>query len=92
MAIRKKPCTEAIVTARTELPPAYCHLHALLETIRSLQSHEDDLCTILAEIRRRGTISPRLERQVETLLDELPAVRLHAEMDACFAALEGVAA
>jgi hypothetical protein len=92
MATRKKPCTEAIVTARIGLPPVYYRLHALLESIRSLQSHEDELCTMLAGMQRSGRIGPRLERQIEALLHDLPALRLNAEMDACFAALEEAAA
>ena len=38
MATRKKPCTEATVTARRGLPPAYYQLHALLETLRALRT------------------------------------------------------
>jgi hypothetical protein len=92
MATRKKPCVEATATARPGLPPVYYRLHALLESIRSLQSHEDELCTTLAEIQRSGRTGVRLQREIEVLLHGLPAMRLHAEMDACFAALEEAAA
>jgi hypothetical protein len=50
------------------------------------------LCTTLAEIQRSGRTGVRLQREIEVLLHGLPAMRLHAEMDACFAALEEAAA
>ena len=92
MATRKKPCTEAIATAQRGLPPAYYELHALLETIRALQCYEDDLCTLVGEIRRSGKMGAGVRRELLKTLHSMPAMSLHAELNACFAALEEAAA
>jgi hypothetical protein len=70
----------------------YYNLHALLETIRAMQCYEDDLCTLLAEIQRSGKLGPGVRRELTNTLQSIPAMRLEAEMDACFDALEEAAA
>ena len=92
MATRKKPCTEATATARRGLPPAYYQLHALLETLRALQCCEDDLCTLLAGIQRSGRLNASLRRDLLHALHNMRVMSLHAELDACLAALEEAAA
>ena len=92
MATRKKPCTEATATAQRGLPSSYYQLHALLQTIHALQCHEDDLCTLLAEIQRSRKVGAGVRRELLKVLHSMPAMSLHAELDACFAALEEAAA
>ena len=92
MATRKKPCSEASDTAQPGLPTAYYQVHALLETVRAMQCCEDDLCTLVAEIRRSGKLGAGVRRELLKVLHSIPVMNLHAEMDACFAALEEAAA
>ncbi|HEY4008833.1 MAG TPA: hypothetical protein VGM11_01695 [Acidobacteriaceae bacterium] len=92
MVTRKKPCTEADSTVERGLPPAYYQLHALIETLRALQCNEDELCALLAHIRRNGKVGSGVRREIVALLHSIPAMRLHAEMDACFEVLEEAAA
>ena len=92
MATRKKPCNQANVSTRSGLPQAYYRLHALLETVRAMQCCEDDLCTLVAEIRRSGKVGPGMRRDLLKTLQGIPAMSLQAEMDACFEALEEAAA
>jgi hypothetical protein len=92
MATRKKPCTEAIATAQRGLPPAYYQLHALLETVRAMQCYEDDLCMLVGQIQHSGKVGAGVRRELLKTLHSMPAMSLHAELDACFAALEEVAA
>jgi hypothetical protein len=92
MAKSKKPCAEATAAPRRGLPPAYYNLHALLETVRSMQCYEDDLCTLMAEIQRSGRVGAGVRRELINTLQSIPAMRLQAEMDACFEALEEAAA
>ena len=92
MPARNKPCTESTATARGGLPPVYYPLYALLHTIRSLASHEDELCTLLAEIQRTGRLGPRSQRALSDLLHSVPAMSLHAEMEQAFSALDEGAA
>jgi len=92
MATRKKPCNEEAATVQRGLPPAYYHLHALLHTIRSLQCHEDDLCTLITEIQRSGRIGPRLHREITELLNNLPVASLEAELHGAFSAIDKAAA
>jgi hypothetical protein len=74
------------------LPTAYYQVHALLETVRAMQCCEDDLCTLLADIRRSGKVGAGVRRELLKVLHSMPVMNLHAEMDACFAALEAAAA
>ncbi|HTV09453.1 MAG TPA: hypothetical protein VMD97_10455 [Candidatus Aquilonibacter sp.] len=92
MANRKKPCAEDTAITPKGLPPAYYTVHALLETIRMLQCQEDDLCTLLAEIQRSGKVGAGVRRELLKVLHNVTALSLHAEMTACFAALEERAA
>lgn len=91
MTTRKKPCNEATATAREGLPPVYYRVYALLQTIRALASHEDELCSLLAEIQRTGRIGPRSQRALSELLHSLPAMSLHAEIEQAFSALDAAA-
>ena len=92
MATKKKPCKEATATPQRGLPPAYYHLHSLLQTVRSLQCHEDDLCALLHNIQRSGRIGANLRRDITELLNNLPAASLEAEIQAAYSAVEEAAA
>jgi hypothetical protein len=92
MTTRKKPCSEASATAQPGLPRAYYQIHALLETVRALACCEDELCTLLAQIQRSGKVGAGVRRELLNVLHRMPVMNLHAEMDACFDALEDAAA
>ena len=92
MATRKKPCTEATEKAQRGLPAAYYRLHALLHTVRAIQCCEDDLCTLLTQIQRSGKVGAGVRREMLKTLESMPVMNLSAELDACFDALEDVAA
>jgi hypothetical protein len=96
MAKAKKPCAEATATPRPGLPAAYynlhANLHALLETVRAMQCYEDDVCTLLTQIQRTGRVTAGVRRELINTLQSIPALRLQAEMDACFDAIEEAAA
>jgi hypothetical protein len=74
------------------LPTAYYQVHALLETVRAMQCCEDDLCVLLTEIQRTGKVGAGVRRELVKVLHSMPVMNLHAEMDACFDALEEAAA
>lgn len=92
MATRKEPCNEVNAAAQRGLPEAYYQLHALLETVRAMQCYEDDLCTLAADIRRSGKMGAGVRRDLLKTLHSMPVMRLQAEMEACFDALEDAAA
>lgn len=48
-------------------------LDALLHTIRTIAQHEDELCTLLHDVRSKGKVSKPLLRELQTLLAVLPA-------------------
>lgn len=56
-----------------ELPEAYYRVHALWVTTRALAEHEDELCTLMHEIKRGGDLNEELRGELETLLEEMPA-------------------
>ena len=84
-----KPCQEPLTAASPSgLPPAYHHLYSLLHTLRSLDSRQDEICTLLADIRRTGRLSAASRRELTALLHELPLAALTSEADAVLSALE----
>lgn len=89
----KKPCNEATTaTVQRGLPPAYYHLHALLETIRALECHEDELCALIHHIQRSGKLTAALRRDITNLLNNLPAGSLQVEIQAAYSAVDEAAA
>ena len=90
MANRAKPCQSA--TPAPQQPAAFYQLHALLGTVRQLARHEDEICTLLAEIERRGKVSASIERELVALLGNLPVESLHHEVAALSRTLERRAA
>ena len=48
-------------------------LEALLHSMRCIAQHEDELCTLLHDARRTGRVGVALLRELQTVLDALPA-------------------
>ncbi|MFC6646619.1 hypothetical protein ACFQBQ_13695 [Granulicella cerasi] len=72
-----KACEETNVAQG--MTPAYYHLHALLMTIRELAQHEDEICTLLEEMKTSGAISAEAKRDLRVVLEGLPVESLAAE-------------
>lgn len=53
--------------------PLYYKLHTLLETIRVIKTYEDPLCTLLHAIQTTANAIPEVERELKSLLEEMPA-------------------
>ena len=68
-------------------PPMAYRLHALLHTMHSIEHHEDHLCTLLTAMEREGAVSPALEQELATLLEELPGEAFVADLEAARRAL-----
>lgn len=45
----------------------------LLHTMRCITQHEDELCTLLHDARRNRKVSAPLLRELQAVLDQLPA-------------------
>jgi hypothetical protein len=84
-----KPCQST--TIARSMPGAYYQLHALLQTLRALASHEDDICALLTEIERTGRISATARRDLSRMLGSLPLHSLHQELDELGDALQPAA-
>ena len=65
--------------------PLTHQLDALLHTMRTIAQHEDELCTLVHDMRSRGRVSKVLLRELQTLLAALPA---HEYTDDLLAATE----
>lgn len=86
-----KPCQpERRLAAR--MPSAYYDLHALLQTLRQLAAHEDQICTLLTEMERTGKMSGKLSREIHQLLGELPIFSLESELESLADSLAPAAA
>jgi hypothetical protein len=57
-------------------------LHTLLHTVRSIAQVEDELCTLLHEAERTGTLTPEANAELQALLNKLPAHEYTADLEA----------
>ena len=57
-------------------------LHALLHTMRSIEQHEEHLCTLLHHVQTSGRLEPAVAQELDILLGELPALSYQADLDA----------
>ncbi len=53
--------------------PITIRLHALLHTVRSIAQAEDELCTLLHDVERTGTLTRDASTELHALLSKLPA-------------------
>lgn len=85
-----KPCQSS--ASRADMPREYYQLHALLQTLRCLDTCEDDICGLLAEIERVGQVKARVRGDIRRLLGELHLHALNEEVRALCASVEERAA
>ena len=88
MATTSKPCSQDTETARAGLPDVYYPLHALLHTLRTLEQHQDQICTLLTDIQRSGKVGASVRKELTALLNQLPSATLDAELHQVWSALE----
>ncbi len=69
----------ATQTCKAEASPnasaseAHHRLHLLLHAVRCIAQHEDRLCTLLHASRNSPRLTPALRRELEKVLDSMPA-------------------
>ena len=63
-------------------------LHALLHTMRVIQQHEDQFCTLMHAIQTAGKLTAADRRELHKLLDQMPGESLVHDLDAVRAVLE----
>ena len=91
MAGNKKACEDDAVTPSRAMPEVYYPLHSLLHTLRQLEQHEDQLCTLLTELQRTGKVTARVRSELSAFLTSFPAASLEQEVRAIFYALDEAA-
>ena len=57
-------------------------IELLLRTMRVIERHEEQLCMLMTEIRSAGMVSPTARKDLQALLEELPAEAYQADLDA----------
>lgn len=91
MVESKKACEENAVAPSRAMPEVYYPLHSLLHTLRELEAHEDQLCTLLTELQRTGRMTARVRNDLSAFLTSFPAASLEQEVRAIFYALHEAA-
>ncbi len=91
MAKSRKACEHQEVKPGREMPELYYPLHSLLHTLRELEAHEDQICTLLTELQRSGKLTAGLRRDLSALLTSFPAASLEQEVQAISSALSEAA-
>lgn len=59
-------------------PELHDRLNALLHTMRCIELHEPQLCSLLHELKTTNKVTPKLTEDLRRVLDKLPA---HAYTD-----------
>lgn len=80
----RKPADQA--ANQQHLQVAY-RIDVLLHTMRSIERHEEQLCTILHDINLSSGLTTHVTAELHSLLDELPSHVYQADLDAVREAL-----
>lgn len=73
MAKMKKTRKAQAVSREPPYPPIFYSLHALLEAVQSIASHEDELCTLLHEVKTSRALDPAATKELQDLLARMSA-------------------
>ena len=90
MQTRAKKVKKPESAASAQHPQIFYRLHALLGTIRSIERHEDQLCTLLHEVESTGKVEPAVSRELTELLDGMPSSEYLEEMNAVRSELDAL--
>ena len=88
MALNANKCEQQAAAAKPGLPTVYYPLHSLLHTLRTLEQHQDHICTLLTDIQRSGKVGASVRKELTALLNQLPSATLDAEVHQIWSALE----
>ena len=77
-----KRAQKSEATASAQHPQIFYRLHALLGTIRAIERHEDQLCTLMHEVESSGKVKQAVSRELLDLLDGMPSSEYQQELDA----------
>lgn len=88
MATSTRACKQDNSPAQPGLPPVYYQLHSLLHTLHSFAEHEEEICSLLSEIKRSGKVGARVRKELSAALDALPVHALQTDFDASWQALD----
>lgn len=70
----RKPKTKQASRKSTEArPPAFYRINALLHTMRSIEAHEERLCSLMNEIKTADAVSPEVLEELRDVLDSIPS-------------------
>ena len=72
MQTTAKKVRKAKKAAGNQQPPVFYRLHALLHTIRAIEGYEDQLCTLLHDIKSTGEVNTTVQQELLDLLEEMP--------------------
>ena len=70
-------------------PALFYRLNTLLHLVRNIAHYEDQLCTILHEIKTTGAPNAALSQELAEVLDDMPSTDYAQELQTVRAVLEG---
>ncbi len=68
-------------------PEVFCRINSLLRIMRVIEQHEEQLCTIMNDIKISGAVSAAVATELRGLLDEIPSSEYQEDLNAVRAAL-----
>ena len=84
--VARRPRAGAVGGAAGQ-PALYYRLNTLLHLVRNIAHYEDQLCTILHEIKTTGAPNTALSHELSEVLEDMPATDYAQELEAVRAAL-----
>ena len=91
----RSPATKQRRAAKPQLsahqPSLFYKVHALLHTVRTIGQYEDQLCTLMTDIRNTGAVSTEVSRELLDLLEDMPSADYASELHALRRALDTAA-
>jgi hypothetical protein len=79
-------------TNTSETPGLVYKINTLLHTMRCIEQHEQELCTLMNEIRSKGTVSAEAEAELRSLIGKMPHRDYVDDLDAVSEAVGATAA
>lgn len=71
-------------------PPVFYRINSLLRVMRVIEQHEEQLCTLMHDIKSSGAVSVGVAAELRTILEEMPSSEYREDLQAVKEALDAV--
>lgn len=87
MGPRAKRTQETRRATGNKQPEVFYRINSLLRIMRVIEQHEEQLCTIMNDIKISGAVSAAVANELHNILDEIPSSEYQEDLNAVREAL-----